>query len=187
MARLCKSNLGSVQVTDTGVTEIRKSWLDYLPHGCELPDLFRTGKTLDECLDIVRLDAESLSKTCAAVCNTDCTVCHTVWQKASAAMVLQKQIDKAFAGDVSMLTWYGKAVLRQQEPQANEEQIVPSVIEITGLDVNQEAEIDQLRQQLVEAQRKLKEVLGADNAGETETDIKQPSGTSVSLPTGPQH
>jgi hypothetical protein len=164
MARLSDENRGSLAFNAAPIIEREHSWLDYLPRGCELPDLWRSGKSLDECLEILNTSSRSLNGKCKANCGISCQKCHLIWSKAAAAMILQKQVDKAFSGDAAMLTWYGKAVLRQQEPIANDEQIVPSVINIAGLDINQEQEIDTLRRQLDEAQRKLNELEGSGNA-----------------------
>lgn len=169
MERLNRETLVDVQETPPNVSlvPVAKTWLDYLPHGCELPDLWRTAKPLSDCLEILNLKATELNKRCKELCHLNCTKCHLIWSKAAAAMVLQRQVDKAFSGDAAMLTWYGKAVLRQQEPLSNDEQIVPSIINIAGLDANQEKEIDSLRRQLDEAKRKLTELEDKDHAKES--------------------
>lgn len=174
MARLSEDNIATNQVQSDKPVAVQKSWLDFLPHNCELPDLWRTGKPLEDCLEIIGQTQKSLNKQCKSSCKSSCTACHSAWQKAAAAMVLQKQVDRAFAGDAAMLTWYGKAVLRQQEPQTSEEQIVPSIINIAGLNVDQESEIDILRRQLIEAQRKLSEAQKADEGGDANAETARP-------------
>lgn len=148
----CKSIIPKIE---TPVIVKETSWLDRLPSKCDLISLFQTGKTLEECLDLVGTNIGKQNKCCRESCHTTCQKCHKAWSEASKAIVLQRQVEKASSGDSQMLQWYGKAILRQQEPQVDTEECVPTVINISGIDANQEQEIDNLKRELAIAYRKL--------------------------------
>lgn len=136
------------QITPVQEARPTKSWLDFLPSACALPQAFKTGTSLDELLDIIGKTETELDKKCKKCCHCTVAECHKRWQAATQSQILGKQIDKALAGSDSMLTWYGKAVLRQQEPANDEEQVVPTQINILGLNANQEQELETLRAQI---------------------------------------
>ena len=135
-----------------------KSWLDCLPHGCELPDLWRTGKSLPDCLDLIDRTQKEQDKTCRATCRTTCQRCHDRWGDAARTLILQTQLKMAAGGNSQLLQWVGKAILRQTEPIPDNKSVFPAAVTIGGLDINQEDEIDDLRKQLKDALQKIKEL-----------------------------
>lgn len=141
---------------------ISSTWTDLLPHGCTLPELFRTGLPLDESLSLIGKKVKELSAQCKERCGCDCKSCYERWAKATNVLIEQQQLAKASKGDPTMLQWLGKARLKQTEP-VPEGDIQPPVINIVGLQADQEKEIDALRKRLKALQKELpKETEGGD-------------------------
>ena len=111
---------------------ISASWTDLLPHGCALPDLWRIGLPLDECLELIAKKQREVNSLCKERCNTDCKSCYERWSKATNVLIEQQQLSKASKGDPQMLQWLGKARLKQQEIAPKCDDITPPVINIVG-------------------------------------------------------
>lgn len=157
MKMLSVENLSEVQLEEKKPIEAqaKATWVDRLPYKCDLPDLFKTGIALEDALDMVDIHQEEQDKKCTRLCRINCEKCHKIWTKAALTLVQQQQLEKAATGDSQMLQWVGKAVLKQAEALPESDDIVPTVINISGINAQQEEEIAQLKQALKEAYRKL--------------------------------
>lgn len=156
MELLSTKSLSDVKLSKTAVTATaKKTWTDRLPQACDLPDLFKTGQSFQDCIELVKIDPKSQDKICKKSCKCTVKECHQTWVKAAKSLILQKQLEKGLTGDSQLLTFYGKAILKQCEALPDADDVLPTVINIGNIDVNQEEEIAQLKAELKECYKKL--------------------------------